>query len=173
MTTLMNILQVLLTWVSENPFVAIGIGSLLLGIIVGVLTEDTAKASPPSAPPPSPAPAPAASPSIAAAPIPPPTRPAAAPGPIKSLYRTRSGRHLFSFSLHWQPEGFRIYVVSGVNYAAYGRSDSCHVTHRLHDIAGDYLCIAGAQPGNMAEVERLVRLWCEATERYCLTGQTF
>lgn len=92
---------------------------------------------------------------------------------IKKFYATRDGAstHDYQFEFREVSGGnWRAYIVRQPSYR--GRDDNCHVTHRLSDSHGRYVCWDHALR-SLEEAKQVAAAWAEATQRYIRTGERF
>lgn len=89
----------------------------------------------------------------------------------RSYYRTRDGEADYRFGFQQQPDSsWRAYILAQPDYN--GRSTSPHVTHRLSDGYGQYICWT-APIRSLEEAKRVASLWAEQTQTFIKTGRRF
>lgn len=89
----------------------------------------------------------------------------------RAYYRTRDGEADYRFSFRQQSDGtWRAYVLQQPGYR--GRSDGAHVTHRLRDANGHYICWTGPLR-SLEEAKNVAAAWANRTQEYIATGRRF
>lgn len=76
----------------------------------------------------------------------------------------------YVFTLKKLSSGYRCYIDRTPSYR--NRSTSLHVTHRLSDERGKYICFTADLP-YIAQARTLCKQWSDLTQRYIETGRTF
>lgn len=76
----------------------------------------------------------------------------------------------YVFTLKKLSSGYRCYIDRTPSYR--NRSTSLHVTHRLSDERGKYICFTADLP-HIAQARTLCKQWSDLTQRYIETGRTF
>lgn len=76
----------------------------------------------------------------------------------------------YVFTLKKLSSGYRCYIDRTPSYR--NRSTSFHMTHRLSDNRGEYICFTADLP-YIAQARTLCKTWSDLTQRYIETGQTF
>lgn len=76
----------------------------------------------------------------------------------------------YVFTLKKLSSGYRCYIDRTPSYR--NRSTSLHVTHRLSDKRGKYICYTADLP-YIAQARTLCKQWSDLTQRYIETGRTF
>ena len=98
-------------------------------------------------------------------------RPPSEPFNSTAKYRTKDGKHDYSFRFHHSADGgFRVHILERPNHSR-GVANS-PTPHVLHDSAGQYICWS-LPIATYEDAKEIARRWAEATEEYRKTGKIF
>jgi hypothetical protein len=88
------------------------------------------------------------------------------PQPVSKHYRSKNGRHIFTFK--FVPEGNRVSIYCQRHPPLNGRDSSAHKTHLFS--SGKICFVAGREPRDLSSAMRLAQQWGEYLLEYIRTG---
>lgn len=98
--------------------------------------------------------------------------PSSSRNPMRRIYyRTRDGQADYRFGFQqFNDETWRVYILEQPSYR--GRNDSAHVTHRLSDSGGRFICW-NSPIRSFEEAKRVAAAWADLTQKYIRDGTRF